>query len=78
MFVAMASLMELLKNEQLIASAIKVISGALLKDVEKKFDSLITKGTADFTATITAAEKSGDLMIIELLTNFGSLVTSKD
>lgn len=72
-YIAMTSVLELMKNEGLIIAAIKLLNN-VVSDAEQKFNNFITKGTADFSALIRDAEKSGDLLLIDMLTNFNELV----
>lgn len=71
-FIAMTSVMELLKHESLLNGAAKYLE-ALVPDIERKFNDFVTKASSDLAAAITDADKSGDLLLIEVVTNFGDL-----
>lgn len=64
---------ELLKFENLIVSGIKKIS-ALVSDAEGKFNDLVNKASLDFGKMLIDTEKSGDLLLIEIITNFNDLL----
>lgn len=64
---------ELLKFENLIVSAIKKIS-ALVCEAEMKFNELVNKASSDFGKILSDTEKSGDLLLIEIITNFNDLL----
>lgn len=64
---------ELLKFESLIASAIKKV-GAIVPEAEAKFNDLVNKASNDFTKVLADTEKSGDLLLIEIITNFNDVL----
>lgn len=64
---------ELLKFENLIVSAIKKIS-AIVPEAEAKFNDLVNKASTDFAKILTDTEKSGDLLLIEIITNFNDVL----
>lgn len=72
-YLAMASVLEILKYEQLISAALNTTKSHE-KEIEKKFNELLNKSGDDFSAAIDAAEKSGNLLAIELLINFNALL----
>lgn len=69
--IAQNSLQDLLKYECLIGSAIRKLQ-TMVDDVEKKFSDLVAKAS-DLTAALDEAVKSGDLLTIEIITNFNEL-----
>lgn len=71
--IAQNSCSEMLKMERLIVAAIKKFT-ALVVGVEKKFNDT-AKTASDFSAIMADAEKSGDLLTIEIITNFNALLT---
>lgn len=72
-YLAMATVMELMKVENLILAAANTLS-SLADDAEKKFIDLATKCSSDFAATLKDIEKSGDLLCLEIATNFTDLL----
>lgn len=70
---AMNSIMEMLKFEQIIIAAFHTMH-ALVDDVEKKFNDIVNKSKSDYSAVLSAAEKTGDLLTLELLVNFNALL----
>lgn len=64
---------ELLKFENVIVAAIKKMA-LLVPDAESKFNELVSKAAADFSKALTDIEKSGDLLLIEIITNFNDLL----
>lgn len=71
-YLAMGTAMELLKIEKLIIASAKAIE-QLTPDIEKKFTNFINKGTSELSALLSDAEKSGNLLLIEILTNYNDL-----
>lgn len=70
--IAQNSCTELLKYECLIAASIKKMV-AMVGDVEKQFNDLVAKSSSDFSELLAESAKSGDLMKIEIITNFNDL-----
>lgn len=71
-YMAITSVMELLKIENLIVSAATAMAN-LATDFEKKYVDLVAKCSTDFSETLKELEKSGDLFAIEMAINFGEL-----
>lgn len=63
---------DLLKYECLIAAAIKSMN-SMVSDVEAKFNEMIMKAAGDFSKAFTDAENTGDLLTIEIISNFNEL-----
>lgn len=75
-FLAMPSVMDLLKHEKIIINAYNILSSRVI-ETEKKFNDIVTKGSLDLSALLSNAEKSSDLrdlFTIELLVNFESIL----
>lgn len=70
--IAQNSCAELLKNENLIAAAIRKFE-LMTADVEKKFNEIVLK-SSDFAEMVQEAVKSGDLLSIETLMNCSDYV----
>lgn len=68
-YIAMSSIMEMLKIESLLIAAMKNYNG-MVSDVATKFNSLICKSSSDLSAVLIDVEKSGDLLTIEIIANF--------
>lgn len=71
-YIAMSSVMEVLKNEKLITAVTKSM-GTLLPDCEKKFNDIIKRGATDLAAVLEEGERTGNLLLIEIVTNFNEL-----
>lgn len=75
-YIAMLSLMEVLRHEKLIVNAFNILSSRVA-ETEKKFNEIITKSSVDLAALMSTTEKSNsihDLFTIEILMNFDPLV----
>lgn len=105
-FIAMSSVMEILKNEKLFSAAAKseyafLLTSCMLElfqcgnvfmifiilifhffplamsllaaDCEKKFNDFVVKGATDMAALYIEAEESNNLLLSEVLINFGEL-----
>lgn len=70
--IAQNSCSELLKIESLIVAGIKKLQ-SFMSDAESSFNEIVNK-PSDFSETITNVQKSGDLLKIELLSNFNELL----
>lgn len=72
--IGMKSIMALLKIENHLVAATKAMC-MMASDVENKFMNVIKKCDIDYSATISEIEKSGDLILLEILINFDDLFT---
>ncbi|XP_055326459.1 uncharacterized protein LOC129580248 [Sitodiplosis mosellana] len=71
-FLAVTSVMELLKIEKLIIAAANNMDN-MVADIESKFTELTRKFSSDFSTNMNTIESSGDLFAVEILTNFNEL-----
>lgn len=72
-YIAMSSLLELLKNEKFILGVGKKLE-TLLVGYEKQFDEMVVKGMSDFSSLITDIEQSADTFASEIMINFNNLL----
>lgn len=68
-----SSLGEMLKHEKYIIATAKFLQEKMVDDVEKKFNAFISKASSDLSGALIDAEKTSDLIIIEIITNFNEL-----
>lgn len=71
-YIGLTTLMDMLKYENLIISLAKKMQ-QLSNDIEKKFNDLINKAVVDLSTTLFDVDKSGDALLIEILSNFNDL-----
>lgn len=70
--VAITSIMEMLKYENLVIAAIKKFQ-EMSMEIEKKFNELVNKATNDLAGALLEVDKKGDHVLIEMITNFNDL-----
>lgn len=69
---ALSTLMELLKYENLIVAAARKMA-TMTDDLEKKFNEFAVRASTDMKTLLEECEKSGDLLMIEIFTNFNEV-----
>lgn len=72
-YVAIESIMEMLKFERLIIACMKSMQ-SYAKHAEKTFNDLVNRST-DLSTTLSEVEKSSDFLILEIVTSFNELFT---
>lgn len=72
-YVAIESIMEMLKFERLIIACMKSMQ-SYAKHAEKTFNELVNRST-DLSTTLAEVEKSSDFLILEIVTSFNELFT---
>lgn len=71
-FIALTTPMEVLRIESLVVAGVKNLEG-MIPTMTTKFEKFIKSASVDMAAAIEDSKKSGDLVNIEILTNFNEL-----